>query len=700
MKTSIVIATFNKLEYNQLCIESIRKYTSHLDYEIIVVDNNSTDGTVGWLREQEDIVTVYNTENMGFPRACNQGIELSSGDAILLLNNDTIVTTNWLDNMIIALTSDELIGAVGTVTNNCSNLQDIAVNYDNLEQMQDFAQKFNNSSSSLWEERPRLIGYNLLIKKSVLEIIGDLDERFSPGNYEDDDLCLRIRLAGYRLMLCKDTFIHHFGSTSFKENADKYDALLSTNQQKFEDKWGFSPLFLANLNLNAINQLQLDPNRHIRILEVGCKLGTNLMEMRNRYPKAELYGIELDETAASVSSMIAKINDFSLDGILFDVILISENVLSWVNVEDGLILYSEYLTNDGQLVVSIPNVSSYSVVHDLLRGHINRDWIKTIQLAEIEPLFKRIGFKQTKMTGIIDSLDNVGRKTIDQIAEIHGKQSSILLETSCYLIKASKKSIEEEIKSTINALILKESLPYYTKKLVEYDSDQVIEIIQSSNNDQIIEILNYLSAYIIEYATVKDSLPYLNYAFELKPNVHSTLMNLGSAMHLLGNNNLALEWLSLIENKDQYVLNWIEKIQQEEKILSYGKYRLKFLLRRIENDMLETESMQEIIQIMTNNTITLDQIYQVIDNDIIEKVILLNKLAAFCYENQLVQWTIPLLEKAFEIDQTHQVTLTNLGVVMFNIGDFEMAFHLLMQLDEKTDDILQMIACAKEETHC
>ncbi|MEW9123297.1 MAG: glycosyltransferase [Thermotaleaceae bacterium] len=241
MKTSIILLTFNQLHFTKLCVDSIRKYTDEGTYEIIVIDNHSTDGTAAWLKEQEDIQALFNDENLGFPKGCNQGIKLATGDNILLLNNDVIVTPHWLSNLTRCLCSAEDIGAVGAVTNSCSNYQTIPISYKNMEEMIPFAQKHNLSNRSLWEERTRLIGFCLLIKKEVVEKIGLLDERFSPGNFEDDDYCHRIRRAGYRLILCKDTFIHHFGSVSFGKDREKFGDILSINRKKFMDKWGFDP---------------------------------------------------------------------------------------------------------------------------------------------------------------------------------------------------------------------------------------------------------------------------------------------------------------------------------------------------------------------------------------------------------------------------------------------------------------------------
>ncbi|MCR5439580.1 MAG: glycosyltransferase family 2 protein [Selenomonas sp.] len=244
--TSIVILSYNTLAYLQYCIESIRRFTAAGSYELIVVENASKDGSAEWLREQEGIHTIFNTENVGFPKGCNQGMAVAKGDDILLLNSDTIVTANWLDNLKKALYSQEKIGAVGCITNSCSNLQTISVPYKSVEEMLDFAAKFNQSNPRLWERRLRLIGFCLLFKREVYQKIGGLDERFSPGNFEDDDYSLRIWQAGYELLLCRDTFIHHFGSASFQKDDDPEKArkkraafreLAARNKQKFLEKW-------------------------------------------------------------------------------------------------------------------------------------------------------------------------------------------------------------------------------------------------------------------------------------------------------------------------------------------------------------------------------------------------------------------------------------------------------------------------------
>ena len=100
--TSIVIVTYNQLGCTRACLDSIRFVTDE-PYELIVVDNGSTDGTVEYLRSCPDVKLIENPDNRGFPAAANQGIRASNGAQVLLLNNDVLVTTGWLRRMLDAL---------------------------------------------------------------------------------------------------------------------------------------------------------------------------------------------------------------------------------------------------------------------------------------------------------------------------------------------------------------------------------------------------------------------------------------------------------------------------------------------------------------------------------------------------------------------------------------------------------------------
>jgi len=175
----------------------------------------------------------------------------------LLLNNDVIVTPNWLDNLKKGLYSGSNIGAVGAVTNNCSNNQVIDTDYNNIDQLIEFSKENNISDNSKWIEKLRLVGFCMLIKRDIINKVGLLDEIFTPGNFEDDDYSYRIRQTGYKLLLCKDAYIHHFGSASFKKLPGEYNKLLQVNREKFKNKWGFDPNLINNKEMSTISDLKM-----------------------------------------------------------------------------------------------------------------------------------------------------------------------------------------------------------------------------------------------------------------------------------------------------------------------------------------------------------------------------------------------------------------------------------------------------------
>ncbi|HMM20559.1 MAG TPA: glycosyltransferase [Selenomonadales bacterium] len=249
MLTSIIILTHNKLEITIQCLSSIFKHTLE-PFELIVVDNGSTDGTVAYLKSRPDIKTVLNEKNLGFARGCNQGYEISTGDAVLFLNNDTIVTENWLGNMLRLLYSNDKIGLVGPVTNNVSGPQQIPVSYSDISVLDAFAKVHCKWNAQGYRSVLRLVGFCLLVKRTVLEDIGVFDERFGFGNFEDDDLCLRAANKGWQLMIALDSYIHHIGSVTFSHCEDtRTRNLLMENKQIAVAKWGFDiAAYLVNTN--------------------------------------------------------------------------------------------------------------------------------------------------------------------------------------------------------------------------------------------------------------------------------------------------------------------------------------------------------------------------------------------------------------------------------------------------------------------
>lgn len=235
--TSIIIPTYNQKGLLRGCIDSIVRHTEP-SYEIIVVDNGSTDGTADYLGSLGGAVRYRVLErNLGFAGACNIGLMMAKGRTLMLLNNDTLVTERWLDNLLACLGSSPDIGLVGPVTNFISGEQQIAVPYTDVHDLPAFAADFNRLNPSRWQETERLVGFCVLMRRELFLEVGYLDEGFELGNFEDDDFNVRVRLLGRRLVIAGDTFIHHFGSVSIRALGDGFSRIHSANERYYLDKW-------------------------------------------------------------------------------------------------------------------------------------------------------------------------------------------------------------------------------------------------------------------------------------------------------------------------------------------------------------------------------------------------------------------------------------------------------------------------------
>ncbi|MBB6736009.1 glycosyltransferase family 2 protein [Cohnella zeiphila] len=235
--TSIIIPTYNQLDLLNLCLNSITENTD-LPYEVIVIDNASTDGTGEYLRRMSGQVRFRVLDsNRGFAGAINIGLMMAKGTTILLLNNDTLVTEHWLENMLACLNSDDRIGMVGPITNYISGDQQVDVPYRDVSEMPAFARENNIPNPERWRRTDRLVGFCLLFRRELFRQIGYFDEGFEIGNFEDDDFNIRVRMLGKSLVVAEDAFIHHFGSVSMKALGDRFMLVNDRNQQHFKDKW-------------------------------------------------------------------------------------------------------------------------------------------------------------------------------------------------------------------------------------------------------------------------------------------------------------------------------------------------------------------------------------------------------------------------------------------------------------------------------
>ena len=320
--SSFVILSFHNLDFTRNCLQSIRMTCCPGSFEIIVVDNGSEDEVISYLKSQRDIKLILNDKNVGFPKGCNQGIDAAEkGNDIFLLNNDTVMMPNALYCMRMALYGDDIVGAVGAMGSDPYTANDQGIKgLRSITDCIDMAKSINVPDPLQYERKIWLVGFALLIRHDAFEKIGMLDERFTPGNYEDNDYGLRIIEAGFKNILCHNCLIFHYGGGGFKheKKQDEYTELCITNSRKLNEKWQFNAAFYGNVNEKIISAIENEHPDHadiFSVLEIGCGVGATLLRMKYLYPNVKVYGIEPDMIMAALCEKNLDIHQGSIEGV-------------------------------------------------------------------------------------------------------------------------------------------------------------------------------------------------------------------------------------------------------------------------------------------------------------------------------------------------------------------------------------------------
>ena len=440
---SIVLTAYNKLEYTKLAVESIYQYTDFNKFKIefLLINNGSDDGTEEYFASLSNVKVVnlkYNIPGNDVAK------HLTEGKYAVGFSNDVLASKLWLEKLVDCIESDPKIFWVVPTCNSdaISNNQGVNTGYvndkNNLFEITTYANEYNLKNDKLWEERNILMPFISIHRPELVRALGGIDKLYNKVEFVDDDLSTSLRRVGLKQILAKDTFMHHFGSITLKDNRKNGESIIAMREVYYK-KWNLDA-WDSRGEFEGIEKI-VDEKlfcKNPKILFVEPRFGGNYLKIKNHIKSI---GKNIGETTALVIDQ----RYYPDAKYMYDNIVVEKNITDFINKEVGkyeLITFGTFLNDivhdeivefiekiyqllsiNGQLVFAIKNFRNAKILIQLISNNL-RDlneydkveffgcnfpkFLNTLinrkKVGEIE-YFQIVG--NNKETDIIINMDNI-----------------------------------------------------------------------------------------------------------------------------------------------------------------------------------------------------------------------------------------------------------------------------------------------------
>lgn len=284
---SIVVLFYSNRKMTEACLDAIETYTRGRSYELITFDNGSDPETTAWCESLPHVKKIYYPHNMGSSAAGNLIFTMApcymEGKYLLYVSNDVIVTPRYDEILWQCMESDPRIAVAVPVCNSASNLQAISVPYakDDLNGMFSFAESYNHCDPRKWEDRARLFSILACMRPDMLKQASfAIDPFFCYDMFADDDFSCVLRRMNWRQVLCKDVFVHHYGSATIGEGQFQ---VMDLGRAQFRQKYGVDGWASLGMDLcAALGSFSLSSRGPMRILALNPLFGESVLALVNR----------------------------------------------------------------------------------------------------------------------------------------------------------------------------------------------------------------------------------------------------------------------------------------------------------------------------------------------------------------------------------------------------------------------------------
>lgn len=387
---SIVVLFYGHQSLTKECLDAIEAYTRGHSYELITFDNGSDPKTTAWCEGLPHVKKIYYPHNMGSSAAGNLIFTMApyymEGKYLLYVSNDVIVTPRYDEILWQCMESDPRIAMAVPVCNSASNLQAISVPYakNDPKGMLAFAEGYNHCDSKKWEDRARLFSILASIRPDALKQMNlAIDPLFCYDMFADDDFNCILRRMGYRQVLCKDVFVHHYGSATIGEGQFQ---VMDLGRAQFRQKHGVDAWGSLGMDLcAALNGFSLSHTGPMRILALDPLFGESVLALANRLKACCSGKVSVDALTEDERYLEDMEGLFRHGGLLqeegqvlegnYDIAIVGCNLGRCIDLRSVLHTAAGRLKNGGLLITQYENFYSLSNLRAALAGTLPEDGV-------------------------------------------------------------------------------------------------------------------------------------------------------------------------------------------------------------------------------------------------------------------------------------------------------------------------------------
>lgn len=440
----IVIIAHNECKIVKLQIEFLVKIVGLAKTDFIIVDNFSDDGLAQWLSEQQDIDYIV----------CDERVE-SYVDII-----NTVVGEFIRDEDVLVLSP-----GIFLLQGSINELSRILSLYDNAGIIYPYLLRYGETidlcdvQTAIKEAKKDTQGREItqhigtredafLVRNEVLKKMNGLDKTIKQPKNILADLCLTLCEMGYACYEANNAFGYRFLSVE-----DVYDQMYGEDidRKRMKEKWGMN-YFNETPNLCILSKIDEDKDKTLYVLEIGCDCGANLLWIKNRYPNAKLFGVEINPAAAKVANHFVntKIGDIeeqnlNFGDVRFDYIIFGDVLEHLKNPAAAINYCKNILASEGKILASIPNLMHYTVLQKLLNGYftysdtglLDRTHIHFFTYYEVLRMFESEGYKIVELQyNHVEQCTEEEDKFIDNLLKMSNNTEKFMFLAFQYIVTA------------------------------------------------------------------------------------------------------------------------------------------------------------------------------------------------------------------------------------------------------------------------